>query len=151
MFRNYLITIFRHLGSDKNYAVVNIGGLSIGLAAAILILLFVRDELSYDRFWPDADRIHRLEFALNITGRPPMTLGTSMAGAKGLLESNASGMESIARIRVMDELTVRIGDEQYIDEASFVDTALLDIFDFEFVEGSASLALQNPNNMIKSD
>ena len=55
MYRNYLITALRHLFRHKTYSFINIAGLSEGLACAMLILLFIRDELSYDRFHKQGD------------------------------------------------------------------------------------------------
>ena len=75
MFKNYLITAFRNLSNHKLYAVINIGGLASGLAACILILLFVRDELSYDDWIPDAERIFKIEVTIPIAGRDPLLLG----------------------------------------------------------------------------
>ena len=96
---NFLKTFFRYFRHDKHYAIAQIGGLSIALASVILILVFVRDEFNYDGFWADAERIHRLEITMNFTGRPTVTLGTSMAGLKPLLDANVAGIEEIARIR----------------------------------------------------
>jgi len=61
MFRNYLITAFRSLIRQKGFSFINILGLAIGLAAALLILLWVQDELSFDRFHEHADRLYRVE------------------------------------------------------------------------------------------
>lgn len=60
MFKNYLKIAFRNLLRHKIYSLINISGLAIGMACCILILLFVRDELSYDRFHENSDRIYRL-------------------------------------------------------------------------------------------
>ena len=53
MWRNYALTALRNLAHNKLHAGINIFGLALGFAAALLIALFVRDEFSYDRFWPD--------------------------------------------------------------------------------------------------
>ena len=60
MFKNYFKIAFRNLIRFKAYSLINIFGLAIGIAACILILLFVRDELSYDKFNEKADRIYRV-------------------------------------------------------------------------------------------
>src|SRR5689334_19086669 len=61
MFKNYLKTAWRNLMKNKFYSVINIAGLSIGLAVGILILLWVQDELSFDTFHKNADNIYRLD------------------------------------------------------------------------------------------
>ena len=61
MFRNYLVTALRNLFGQKLYTLINIGGLSVGLAVCVLIMLFVRDELSYDDWIPNTEQIFKLE------------------------------------------------------------------------------------------
>jgi putative ABC transport system permease protein len=69
MLRNYLTVAFRNLVANKLHAAINIGGLAVGLAACLLILLFVRDELSYERWLPNADRIAAVEVTFKVPGR----------------------------------------------------------------------------------
>src|SRR6185436_1712328 len=75
MWRNYLAAALRNLFRNRAYAAINILGLAVGFAAAILIGLFVRDELSYDRMWPDADRMYRLSW--DLLGQPRASLGNA--------------------------------------------------------------------------
>ncbi|MCG6912750.1 ABC transporter permease, partial [bacterium BMS3Abin03] len=60
MFTNYIKVAIRNLKKYKGYSFINILGLSVGMACTILILLWVQDELSYDRFLPDSDRLYRV-------------------------------------------------------------------------------------------
>jgi len=60
MFRNYIKIAWRHIRSQKLYAFINIFGLAVGMAATILIALYVQQELSYDRYHEKADRIYRI-------------------------------------------------------------------------------------------
>ncbi len=68
MIRNYLAIAFRHLYKRKFYTAINVIGLAIGLAAGLLITLYVLDELSYDRFHQRADRIYRVTTETNFNG-----------------------------------------------------------------------------------
>ena len=63
MFRNYLAAALRNMSRAPLYAVINILGLSVGMAAALLIALFVRDELSFDTWIPGYQNVYRLQFA----------------------------------------------------------------------------------------
>src|SRR5687767_12507680 len=65
MFKNYLASALHNLLKNKLFSIINIGGLAIGLAACILIGLYVRDETSYDNHWNNADRIYRLNTSLD--------------------------------------------------------------------------------------
>ncbi len=60
MFKNYLIIALRNLSRNKSYAFINIAGLSIGLACSMLIILYVKDEVSYDRFHANVEKIYRI-------------------------------------------------------------------------------------------
>ena len=72
MLQNYLIVALRNLRNHKLYSAITIGGLALGLAACLLILLFVRDEVSYDKWLPNAERIAKLEITFSVPGREPM-------------------------------------------------------------------------------
>src|SRR5580658_4108236 len=68
MLRNYLKTAFRSLWKNKGFSAINILGLAIGLATCLLILIYVADELSYDRWNVNADRIYRLDYEIKFGG-----------------------------------------------------------------------------------
>src|SRR3982074_2997023 len=72
MFRNYLMAALRHLARNTLYAGINIGGLAVGFAAAILIGLFVRDEFSYDSFIPAHQHVYRVSSVRVVPGRSPI-------------------------------------------------------------------------------
>src|SRR5262245_28629220 len=76
MFINYLKIAVRNLLRHKGYAIVNIGGLAVGLACTLLILLWVRDELSFDRFHSDAERIYRLNWDFKYDNNEGLGSGT---------------------------------------------------------------------------
>ena len=61
MFRNYLLTALRNFTGHKLYTLINVGGLAVGLTCAIFIILFARDELSYDKWIPDSSNLYRIE------------------------------------------------------------------------------------------
>ena len=61
MFKNYLKTAWRNLSKSKFYTLINVGGLSVGLALGILLLLWIQNEFSYDRFHQNTSRIYKLE------------------------------------------------------------------------------------------
>ena len=69
MFRNYLVTALRSFMRHKLYSFINIGGLAVGLACAIFIILYLRDELSYDKWVPDSENIWRVETTFSSPGR----------------------------------------------------------------------------------
>src|SRR5215467_13408998 len=71
MFRNYLVTALRNFTRHKLYSFINVAGLAVGLACAIFIILFIRDELSYDSWLPGTDNLYRMEMTYHFPARPP--------------------------------------------------------------------------------
>src|ERR1700761_7077385 len=70
MIGNYLIVALRNLARHKLYSFINIAGLTVGLTCAIFVILFVRDQLSYDRWIPGTDNLYRLEESEDLPGKP---------------------------------------------------------------------------------
>ena len=80
MFKNYLSTAIRNLLNNRLYSAINIFGLAIGLASCILILLFVLDELSYDRFWTNDDNTYRVHIRFEDRGDGQQESSTQVGG-----------------------------------------------------------------------
>ncbi len=98
MFRNYLAAALRNLVRNRLYAAINIVGLAVGFAAALLIALFVRDEFSYDRFFPDYRQIYLLGSEYTLPGRAKEYPDSTPAELAPLLKADFFGVAAIARI-----------------------------------------------------
>src|SRR5688500_1002108 len=99
MLRNYLTVAIRNLVANKLHALINIGGLAVGLAACLLILLFVRDELSYERWLPKADRIAAIESTFYIPGREKIEFAATPGPIKAPLDKDfSSDIELVVRM-----------------------------------------------------
>jgi len=150
MFRNYLITALRYIRRERLSSVINVGGLAIGIASFILIFLYIRHELSYDKHWEDVGRIYRISESIDYGERAadyassPYALGPS-------LNSYFSGIESFTRITASQSQTpVQVDGEVFnMDHVHFADSNFFHIFHFRFVEGSPD-ALKHPNNIVIS-
>lgn len=148
--RNYVTVAIRNLTQNKLYSTITIGGLAVGLAACLLILLFVRDELSYDEWLPNADRIAVVESAFMVPGREKMEFAGAPGPIKAALEKDfSSDIERVVRI-YNDELPVRIGDRQFIGKLDFVDPGFFKVIDLPMVIGDREAALANNSSMILS-
>lgn len=99
MIYNYLSTAFRMLSKSKLYSAINIGGLAIGFAAALLIALFVREETSYDSWLPGHERVFTLETNFSIPGRAPKSLATTPIEVRAALEKDYAGLDAVTRMR----------------------------------------------------
>jgi putative ABC transport system permease protein len=74
MLRNYLVTALRNLIRHKLYSLINIAGLALGLVCAVFIILFIRDEVSYDKWIPGSENLYRVEATFILAGQTPMVL-----------------------------------------------------------------------------
>ncbi|MFB6098885.1 MAG: ABC transporter permease, partial [Salinibacter sp.] len=138
MLRNYLVTALRALRRHLGYSVINVLGLAVGMAACLLIALFVRHELSYDDFHKDADRIYRLVSDYGNTAMPATTWPTIDA----ITDQNpslpvASFFEATA--------VVRRGTRRFNEDPIFVARpSFFEVFTFPVRRGSAKSAFARP-------
>lgn len=153
MFKNYFNIAVRSLARYKFYSLLNILGLSIGLASFILISLFVVDELSYDKHIPGWEKIHRINFhaTLNGTDHQSATVGAPTAAAlvndyPEVLESVRLNGHSTWFIRKKDNLETF--KEEYVLAA---DSNYFEFFGTELIHGNAKTALIRPNTIALSE
>ncbi len=109
MFRNYFAAALRNLSRNKLYAALNIGGLAIGFAAAILIALYVRNELSYDRFIPGADHIYDVYTSFDEPDRPPTVADSAPGDFAELFKADFPFITAITQL-VSDSARVKQDD-----------------------------------------
>ena len=150
MLRNYIVTALRNLLKHRLYSAINIAGLAVGLAACILIALFVRDETSYERFWPNLDRMHRLSMTFSIPGRDPFTVGQSPFVAAPLLKEDFPAVEELTRMIPQRTLVDRANTPSQ-EIVTYVDPSFFRVFGFEFVKGRAEGALDRPGTIVLSE
>jgi len=151
MLRNYLLTALRNLRKYKLYSFITIGGLAVGLAACLLILLFVRDELSYDKWIPNAERIAQVETEFRIPGRDQLEFAASPGPAKAALEKDfSSDIERVVRI-YQSEGPMRAGDRMFNDTISYVDPGFFEVFDLPSARGQRDQVLDRNDTLIVSE
>ncbi|MBK8505165.1 MAG: ABC transporter permease [Saprospiraceae bacterium] len=153
MLKNYLLTSFRNLWRYKGYSIINILGLAIGLACVILILLYVKSELSYDRFHENREEL----FLLSIQMINPQTgaANTRAIGPYRLADELAvdfPDFEQIIRFAPQDGETVEIGDRRYEeDHLTFVDPEVFQAFTFPLTKGDPITALNDPFSVVMTE
>ena len=147
MLRNYLTVGLRSLTKNKAYAVINLLGLAIGLAACLLILLYVRYETSYDQWLPDHERVYQVQATWHEPGQPIAANQTSPAPVRDTIAGGFPQIEAVTVAQQGRLQLVRDGQPLYVDEL-YVQPAFFDIFQLEFVRGSAKTALPNPQSIV---
>ena len=150
MWRNYFKTTVRSLTRNRIYAGVSILGLGLGISCAVLIALYITDELSYEDMHVKKERIYRGYIDLEMTevlhaGVSPMALGPTLV-------SDYPEFETFSRIvSAGNEVTIRVEDRIYTEEHIwFADSSFFDIFSFDFILGDPASALIEPNSVVLS-
>ncbi len=151
MFAHYLKSALRSLKRDKQFGIINILGLSIALTAAILILLFIRDELSYDDWGPETPSLFRLEGSLfNQDGTTEYT-AVSPGRMRDPLESDfASDIVAISRVHSEGHLFKRDNDA-FIDTVKYVDLGFFEIFDVPVVAGQREAVFADNTSILLTE
>ncbi len=152
MLRNFFKVSIRNLIRNKTYSVINILGLSIGMACSIIIFLFIFDELSYDKFNKKADQIYRVGIDAEMQGRRTKGFITGAPVGRTFVTEIPEVKNSTRIIKApmgQDEAVVKYGDKKFVEEnVVFVDSSFFNIFDVEFVEGYAKSILNNPYQVV---
>ena len=149
MFRNYLTIAIRNLLRQKVYSAINVLGLSTGLACCILLLLYVRHELSYDSFHEKADRIYRI--AEEATTQEGKTRGvTTPFPLAPAFKQAYPEVEEIARLLCSDDETMlETGEDRFYESGiCYTDPELFEIFTFQTIKGQRSNPLSDPRSIV---
>lgn len=151
MFRNYILIALRNLLKQKGYSAINILGLSIGMTCCILILLWVADELSYDRFHEKADRLYRVVLKARLNDKD-LEIPVSCGPLAAALVREMPEVESAARLRETGNFTVRFGERVFNETRFFfADSNLFTVLSAEWLDGNPDDALRAPNSLVLTD
>ena len=152
MLRNYLIAAWRNLVKNKAFSIINILGLSTGLCCFLLILLFVQDELHFDRFNLNADRIGRVYSKIRFGGTSlEFPLSADPTGA--VLKKDYPQIEQFTRIYTSNGLKQIKKGNLFITEqrVAHADSTFFEVFSFPAVSGNTENALDDPNTVVISE
>jgi putative ABC transport system permease protein len=153
MLRNYLTVGLRALAKNRTYAFINIFGLALGLAACLLILLYVRYEMSYDAWLPGADRAYQFQdhYKASDSGGEEMNLQmSSYVSGKALLKDFPQ-IEKGVYVASAGATIKQHGEPSYAERFNFVDGNLFDILQVPFVRGNRATALSLPNSLVLNE
>jgi putative ABC transport system permease protein len=147
MFRNYLMAALRNLARNRLYAGINIGGLAVGFAAAILIGLFVRDEFSYESFIPGYRHVYRVSTFRIVPGRSPMFVEVVAPDVAAWLKLDFPEVQSAARL-LSEQAGLRHGDFEASEDIAWVDPNIFEVLPLEVFAGNLRMALQQPDSIV---
>ena len=151
MFQNQLKIAFRNLWKKKSFSLINILGLSLGMACCFLTILYCWHEFNYDTFHKDVDQLYRIQYTLNRDndvkmGRVPPPIAPA-------IESEFPEVEAVSRFYPR-ELSVELPESREqleMEDVFFVDSNVVNVFEFDFLQGDATTALLQPDAVVLSD
>jgi len=148
MFRNYLKIAFRSLRKSKGFTALNIIGLAAGLGVCLLIVLYVTDELSYDRYNVNADRIYRIDEDIYLNNTQYDAATTSKYFGPTIVASYPK-IQQMVRFRNPGDQLVRKGNDHVLDHHfTFADSTIFKVFTFPMIAGDPNTALNNPHSIV---
>ncbi|WP_431215087.1 ABC transporter permease [Puia sp. P3] len=139
MFRNYLKVAFRNIVRHRAFSAINISGLAIGMACSIFILLWVQNELSYDKFHKNAGSIYRVSAGGERNSGPMLPE----------LKAKIPAVKNYVRLSQPTTTVFATGAKRFEEKAVFyADSTLLQVFSFPLVNGNAESALARPDAVL---
>ena len=148
MIKNYLKVAVRNLWRSKGFSAINIIGLAIGLASCLLILLYVLDDLSYDRFNTKFSRIYRIDADIKI-GNNQFTMAVQAPVVGPALKKDYPQVEQFVRLKKHPGFLVKKRDENITeDKVAYADSSLFEVFTLPLLTGNAATALRAPGSLV---
>lgn len=151
MLKNYLKIALRNVKKSKTYSFINILGLAIGMACCILILFYVQDELSYDRYNEKADRIYRVVDSGEAPGGMSFDLALTSAPFAPTMKADFPEVEDAVRLYRRRRMVANGERKYYEDNLFYSDSSLFNIFTFPLIKGNPETALQSPHTVVLSE
>lgn len=149
MLNNYIKTALRNILKNKVFSLINISGLAIGMACCIVIMFFVQDELSWDRFNENAERIFRITKSFDIQGRQVPYAITSPKLTENISEEIPEVQNSV-RIVKHNGFVVRYGETKIITNPVYADQSIFEVFTFPLIRGNKEKVFADPNSVVIS-
>ncbi len=151
MFRNLLKTAVRHIVKHPGYSVLNILGLTLGITSALFLVIYVSDEISYDKYHEKADRIYRVSSKITETD-DQFTWIVAQIPFGPQVAQDYPEVEAYARFINMPRALYKYEDKEFNEENFFyADSALFDIFTWKILKGDVRSALTEPNKIVLTE
>ncbi|HSP88829.1 MAG TPA: ABC transporter permease [Ignavibacteriaceae bacterium] len=151
MLKSYLRIAFRNLVRFKAYSLINVFGLALGIASCIVILLFVDDELSYDKFNEKAERIYRVHTRGKLLGND-LNMAVSPAPLGETMVLDYPEVIQSARLGYNANMLIRYKDNVFNETRFFwADSTIFEIFTMQFIQGDPKTALDEPHTIVLTE
>ncbi|HMQ08734.1 MAG TPA: ABC transporter permease [Saprospiraceae bacterium] len=150
MIRNYFIVAIRNLRRNKVFSIINICGLALSLTCCLLIFFFVTDELSYDKFHPNSDRLYKVVDRFTFSGQSVNSATIASPTAPAMMDEFEE-VESFTRINKTTGFVSRNEEDVFeVNRVLLVDSAFFDLFGFKLLKGNPKTVLNTPHAVVLS-
>jgi putative ABC transport system permease protein len=149
MFRNYLTIALRNIVRHKLYSFINIVGLAVGLTCAIFVVLFIRDEISYDNWIPGSENLYRIESTLTNPGQRPQPSPRSPYPVAVAMQQQIPEVTGITHLTGQRQ-TVLIGNRLFFDQFHVVDPNFFQLIKLPLAEGDTAAVFSQPESIVLS-
>ncbi|MBX2922208.1 MAG: ABC transporter permease [Chitinophagaceae bacterium] len=147
MIKNFFKVAYRNIVRNKGFSTINITGLATGMAAAILILLWIHNEISFDKFHTNKSRIYEVWNKVSFDGK--ISTGNGVSGPLArVLEKELPEIERAVRVNEINNVLLSTGDKKLVKSGSIVDTGFLQVFSFPMLKGNPVTALNDQHSVV---
>ncbi|MDG1437333.1 MAG: ABC transporter permease, partial [Emcibacteraceae bacterium] len=150
MFKNYILVAFRHILKHRLYSMINIVGLAVGMAACLLIFLFVRYESSYDSWMTNADRVYRLNYTNFYKNGEHFICACAPGIAKDAIDRRFPEIEHSSRMMQFNPI-LTIGAETSKEFVWIAEQNIFSTLELEFIEGESNTAFNELTSIVLSE
>lgn len=151
MFRNLIKTAIRHITKHSGYSILNILGLTLGITSAMFLIIYVADEVSYDRYHEKADRIYRVSSKITEPDDAFTWIVAQVPFGPQVVQDYPE-IQSFVRFINMPRALYKYEDKEFNEENFyFVDSTLFDIFTYEVIKGEVRSAMLEPNKIVLTE
>ncbi|HEY3403682.1 MAG TPA: ABC transporter permease [Ohtaekwangia sp.] len=148
MLKNLFTIALRNIRKDKTYSAINILGLTIGITCSVFLLMYILDELSYDRYHKDSSNIYRVISNIKEPDNA-FTWAVAQIPLAEELRDNYPEVKNAVRFFQLGKNLYKNGDKQFYEEEFYLaDSTVFDMFDYTFLYGDPNTALDNPNSIV---
>jgi len=152
MIKNYLKTAWRNLSRDKWYTLLNVFGLTIGISFSLFLIFYILDELSYDRYNVNANRIYRINSYVKEPDKDEMRWPSTQGPLAATLQKDYPEVEQATRFIPSGKTLLKRGDLKLYQEKVFLaDSNVFKVFTYPLIEGDPSHALVEPNSIVLTE
>jgi len=150
MLRNFIIIALRQMRRNKIFSFINIAGLAVGVACCLILVLYVQDDLRYDRHHIDGDRLYRITTGFNFNDYKPVP--RTSAPIAWTLKDEVPEIETVTRIVAppgVSQNLIRYEDKQFYEsDGLLADSSIFDILTYQFIAGNPKTALREANSVV---